>query len=104
MAKLRGVCEELGVAVKVVEGGRLRESWKHALAALRIRRLLKAYRIEMLLGWMTKAHIYSGMAGKLARFPTVYYQHGLPDDGAVDRLSRRVPAAGALGRSRFCCQ
>ena len=99
--ELRAVCEGLGVEVKVVKGGRLREPWKHAAAVLRIARLLKTHQIEMVLGWMTKAHIYSGIAGKLARVPAVYYQHGLPDDGAVDRLSRKIPAAGALGCSEF---
>ena len=99
--ELKRVCEGLGVKVEVVESGRLREPWKHALAALRIKRMLKKYRIEMVLGWMTKAHIYSGVAGKLAGLPSVYYQHGLPDDGVVDRLSRKVPAAGALGCSNF---
>jgi glycosyltransferase involved in cell wall biosynthesis len=99
--ELRAVCEGLGVEVKVVKGGRLREPWKHAAAVLRIARLLKTHHIEMVLGWMTKAHIYSGIAGKLARVPAVYYQHGLPDDGAVDRLSRKIPAAGALGCSEF---
>ena len=99
--ELKRACEGLGATVKVVESGRLREPWKHAAAVLRIARLLKSHRIEAVLGWMTKAHIYSGVAGKLAGVPALYYQHGLPDDGAVDRLSRKVPAAGALGCSEF---
>lgn len=99
--ELKRVFEGLGTAVAVVESGRLREPWKHALAVLRIRRLLKSHRIDMVLGWMTKAHIYSGVAAKLGGLPAVYYQHGLPDDGVVDRLSRRVPAAGALSCSNF---
>jgi glycosyltransferase involved in cell wall biosynthesis len=99
--ELKRVCEGLGVPVKVIESGRLREPWKHAAAVLRIARLLKSHRIEAVLGWMTKAHIYSGVAGKLAGLPAFYYQHGLPDDGVVDRLSRKVPAAGALGCSEF---
>ncbi len=99
--ELKRVCEQLGVKVEVVASGRLREPWKHASAVLRIRRLLKMHRVEMVLGWMTKAHIYSGVAGKLAGLPAVYYQHGLPDDGVVDRLSRKIPALGALGCSEF---
>ena len=99
--ELKRLCEDLGVIVEVVQSGRLREPWKHASSVVRITRLLKKHRIEMVLGWMTKAHIYSGVAGKLAGLPAVYYQHGLPDDGSVDRLSRKIPAAGALGCSNF---
>ena len=99
--ELKRTCEGLGAPVKVVQSGRLREPWKHAAAVVSIARLLKSYRIDVVLGWMTKAHIYSGVAGKLAGVPALYFQHGLPDDGVVDRLSRKVPAAGALGCSEF---
>ena len=50
---------------------------------------------------MTKAHIYGGPAALLTGVPAIYFQMGLPDDGAVDRLSRMVPAAGALSVLEF---
>ena len=64
-------------------------------------RLVKEHRMDIVLGWMTKAHIYGGPAALLAGVPAIYFQMGLPDNGVVDRLSRQVPAAGALACSDF---
>jgi glycosyltransferase involved in cell wall biosynthesis len=99
--ELRKVFQDTGVQVEVVDAGRLREPWKIASAIFRIGRLLKEHRAELVLGWMTKAHIYGGTAARLAKIPAIYFQMGLPDNSAVDRLSRKIPAAGALACSNF---
>jgi glycosyltransferase involved in cell wall biosynthesis len=99
--ELKKVFEGTATRVEVVDSGRLREPWKIVSAILKIRRLVKEHRADLVLGWMTKAHIYGGPAGLLAGVPAIYFQMGLPDNGAVDRLSRQVPAAGALACSEF---
>ena len=99
--ELKKVFESTGARVEVVDSGRLSEPWKIVSTILEIRRLTKEHRAELVLGWMTKAHIYGGPAALLAGVPAIYYQVGLPDDGAVDRLSRLAPAAGALACSEF---
>ena len=99
--ELRKIFQDTGVQVEVVDAGRLREPWKIAWAIFRIGRLLKEHRAELVLGWMTKAHIYGGTAAKLAKIPAIYFQMGLPDNSALDRLSRKIPAAGALACSNF---
>ena len=102
--ELKKVFEDTGVPVEVIDAGRLREPWKIALAILEIRRLAKEFRADLVLGWMTKAHIYGGTAARLAGVPAIYFQMGLPDNSSVDRLSRLIPAAGALTCSDFAAK
>ena len=94
--ELKKVFEDTGTRVEVVDCGRLREFWKIVSAILKIRHLVKQHRADLVLGWMTKAHIYCGPAAMLAGVPAIYCQLGLPDNTPVDRLSRLIPATGAL--------
>ena len=99
--ELQKVFESTGTPVEVVDSGRLRQPWKIATAILKIRDLIKEHQADLVLGWMTKAHIYGGAAARMVGVPAIYFQMGLPDNGPVDRLSRVVPAAGALTCSNF---
>lgn len=102
--ELKKVFESTGARVEVVDSGRIREPWKIASAILKIRRLVTEHRADLVLGWMTKAHIYGGPAALMAKVPAIYFQMGLPDNGPIDRLSRVVPAAGALTCSEFAAK
>jgi glycosyltransferase involved in cell wall biosynthesis/GT2 family glycosyltransferase len=102
--ELKEVFKSTGAAVEVVPSGRLREPWKQVAAVLKIRKLLKRDRMDAVLGWMTKAHIYGGPAARLAGVSPIYFQMGVPDNGAVDRLSRMVPAVGGLACSDFAAR
>ena len=53
---------------------------------------------------MSKAHIYGGPSAFLAGVPAIYFQMGLPDNTPVDRLSRLIPATGALTCSEFAAK
>jgi len=61
---------------------------------------MKQHRADLVLGWMTKAHIYSGVAGKLAALQAVYYEHGLPDDGGGQALEKG-PCGGSVRLFKF---
>ena len=102
--ELKEIFKSTGAAVEVVPSGRLREPWKQIAAVLKIRQLLKRDRMDAVLGWMTKAHIYGGPAARLAGVPPIYFQMGVPDNGVVDRLSRMVPAVGGLACSDFAAR
>lgn len=102
--ELKDVFKRTGATVEVVPSGRLREPWKQVAVVLKIRQLLKRDRMDAVLGWMTKAHIYGGPAARLAGVPPIYFQMGLPDNGVVDRLSRVVPAVGGLACSDFAAR
>lgn len=99
--ELERVFKETGVRVEVVDSGRLRQPWKIVTAIGKIRRLITEHRADLVLGWMTKAHIYGGAAARMVGVPAIYFQMGLPDNGPVDRFSRLFPAAGALTCSNF---
>ncbi len=102
--ELKEVFKSTGAAVEVVPSGRLREPWKQVAAVRKIRQLLKRDRADAVMGWMTKAHIYGGPAARLAGVRAFYFQMGVPDNGVVDRLSRLVPANGALACSDFAAR
>ncbi len=96
--------ESTGCTARVIQAGRLREVGRFCRTVSSIRRELGVYPPDLVFSWMTKAHIYAGIAAKLAGIPAVYFQHGLSDNGWVDRLSRLVPAAGALACSGFAAE
>lgn len=95
------LCRERGAVVDVLPSGRLRQFARlgGCVAALRSRFLRE--QPDLVLAWMTKAHIYAGSAAWLARVPAAYFQHGHPDGGRVDRLARLIPAVGGLTCSEF---
>lgn len=90
--------------VSVVKAGRLRQVSVFIQTLQKIRKLFKADQPDLILAWMTKSHIYSGLAATGCGIPTAYFQMGLPDGGVVDRLSRLIPAVGAIGCSAFVAQ
>ena len=91
----------LGVDAEVIPAGRLR-SMRAVFSTVRaIREVIQSWKPSIVLGWMTKAHIYSGLAARGTAAAPMYFQMGLPDGGVVDCLARLVPAAGALGCSEF---
>lgn len=87
--------------VTTISAGRLREIPRWVGTVLKIVAMAKREQTKIILSWMTKGHLYGGVAGAIARIPAVYYQMGLPDDGMIDRVCRALPAAGALGCSNF---
>ncbi len=93
--------ENEGVKVFCLEAGRLREPSRLFRTVVALRNLVRREKPDAVLGWMTKAHIYSGLAALGTPSKAFYFQMGLPDYGIVERLSRMVPAAGALGCSKF---
>lgn len=95
------LARDLGVEVDVVPAGRLRSVGTFLRTVRSIRAVIHQWEPRVVLGWMTKAHIYSGLAARGTPAAAMYFQMGLPDGGIVDRLARLVPAAGALGCSEF---
>lgn len=93
-----------GTNMDVLDAGRLRNPLRMIRAMTRLARILREEKPDVVLSWMVKGHLYAGLAARLVGVPAVYFQMGLPDQGIVDRLSRWVPAAGALACSEFVAQ
>jgi glycosyltransferase involved in cell wall biosynthesis len=96
--------EARGASVTFIDAGRLRDVRRWSLAVSGIAAIARRERAQIILGWMSKGHVYGGIAGLLTQTPAIYYQHGLPDNGLIDRMSRLLPATGALACSDFVTQ
>lgn len=92
---------ELGVAAHVIEAGRLRQTVRYAATVRALAKLARRTEASAVLGWMGKAQLYGGAAAKLAGIPAVWFQHGIPSGGWIDRLATQMPAVAVLTCSHF---
>jgi glycosyltransferase involved in cell wall biosynthesis len=90
--------------VVLIDAGQIRQPhvWLRTIDKLKV--LIRSEKIDFVLSWMTKAHLYASPAAKLSTRPAAYFQHGLPDNGFIDRCCRVFPAVGAVGCSSFVAQ
>jgi glycosyltransferase involved in cell wall biosynthesis len=89
---------DMGYAVEVFDAGQVRDVVRYTRAVRDLARWLRRRRVDVALSWMSKAHLYTGVAARLARVPAAWWQHGIPDGHWIDRLATRLPA-----RQVFCC-
>jgi glycosyltransferase involved in cell wall biosynthesis len=90
-----------GVVTRVIPAGRLRDLSRYASTVLRLARFLREQRADVVLGWMTKAQLYSGPAGVVARVPSLWYQLGLPSPPDIlDRIATALPAKEVIAVSK----
>jgi glycosyltransferase involved in cell wall biosynthesis len=93
--------EALGARATVVPAGRVRQVGRVASSVRRIGGVLRSWRADVVLSWMSKAHIYSAPAAGALRLPTVWVQHGMPSGtDPIDRLVTTLPADAVLAPSR----
>jgi glycosyltransferase involved in cell wall biosynthesis len=87
----------LGVAVAVFHSGRLREPHRFIQTIAAISAFASHKQLDLLIGWMWKAHLYSGLASIRAGLPALWYQHEIPDDKSLLKLIVNViPARGVM--------
>jgi glycosyltransferase involved in cell wall biosynthesis len=86
--------QRLGLRTEVLEAGRLREAVKFGRTVSALARVLKRERCDLVLNWSAKTQLYGAAAATLAGMTqrTVWWQHGLPRDGWLDRLASALPA------------
>jgi glycosyltransferase involved in cell wall biosynthesis len=91
---------DLGFHTTVINAGRLRQAHRWAAAIVRIARLLRAEKPDVVVAWMAKAHFYSGPAALLAGVPSIWCQHGLPRANEwLDRALALLPTRGIIVNS-----
>ena len=90
---------DAGVAVDVVPAGRLRQGSRYLRTIAGIRSIARRRRADVIFSWMTKAHLYGGVAASSARLPAIWYQHGIPGSSWMDRLATLLPARGVIATS-----
>lgn len=78
----------LGVETHVVEAGRLRNLPRFPRTVSRLRQIVRD--ADVVVAWMPKAHLYTALTGRGR--PRVWWQHGIPAGGWLDRVVTLLPA------------
>ncbi|WP_052339954.1 glycosyltransferase [Gorillibacterium massiliense] len=84
--------QDLGYSVAVYPAGRLRSLWSFAKTAVALFRWMKREKLQLVMSWMGKAHLYASVGAVAAGIPAVWWQHGLAKKGWSDWLISRLPA------------
>lgn len=89
-----------GFHVEVIAAGRLRHPARLAATIVRLARVFRRRRPDVILNWMTKTQLYGSPAAVLAGMAdrVVWWQHGIADGHWLERCATALPAA-AIGCS-----
>lgn len=98
--------QETGTKTHVIPAGRVRDIVRGGKAIASAVRLIRQQEIDIVQSHNAKAHIYGGMAARIARVPSVYHLHGVPKpsitrDGLVSLLSVMIPARRTIACSSY---
>ena len=97
---------ETGTETHLIRVGRVRQMVKGGKAVMRLVRLIRDQGIDLVHSHNAKAHIYGGLAARIARVPSLYHLHGVPKptfsrDGVVSILSVLIPARETVACSQY---
>ncbi|GAB4452178.1 MAG: hypothetical protein OHK0029_02720 [Armatimonadaceae bacterium] len=91
--------QRLGVPAEVVRAGRMRELHRVWKTASHIADRARDENWNLIVGWMAAAHLYGGLAGMMAKKPTLWYQLGTGfANSPLERTVVRIPT-----RLIMCC-
>jgi glycosyltransferase involved in cell wall biosynthesis len=91
----------LGIDVRIVQSGRLRQPHLFISAVIKIVSIAQSEGADIIFGWMWKAHLYGGLAAMLANLPAVWYQLEEPSDAnLMKRIANILPACAVLTLSK----
>src|SRR5579872_2455243 len=96
-----------GVHVEVLSVGRLRQLGRVAVSVIRLARIMRRRRPDLILNWMTKTHLYGSTAAILAGMSdrVLWWQHGIPGRRDwLDRCATLLPARAVGCSSRACAE
>ncbi len=87
-----------GFRVEVLAAGRLREAHRWAATVVRLARIMRARRPDLVLNWAAKTHLYGAPAAVLAGMGdrVVWWQQAIPRRSWLDGGATMLPAA-AIG-------
>ncbi len=91
---------EAGFHVEVIPAGRLRHVHRVLATVVRLARVLRRRRPDLILNWMTTTQLYGAPAAVLAGMSgrSLWWQHGVPERRWPDRCATALPAI-AIGCS-----
>jgi glycosyltransferase involved in cell wall biosynthesis len=87
-----------GFHVEVIPAGRIRNVPRALATVVRLARVLRRRRPDLVLNWVTKTHLYGAPAAVLARMTdrVLWWQHGVSTGEWIDRWATMLPAV-AIG-------
>lgn len=92
--------EALGYPVQVIRTGKLRQAGRYLSSVRKLYAWIKREKLDAVLSWMSKAHLYAGPASAIARVPAIWFQHGIPAADKMERCLALLPAKAVLVSSR----
>ncbi len=95
-----------GFRVKIVPAGRLREPHRWGITVVRLARIFRARRPDLILDWSAKTHLYGAPAALLAgmRDRVLWWQQSIPIHSWLDSLATLLPAAAVGCYSQAAAQ
>lgn len=90
----------LGYPVQVIPAGKLRQIVRYLSTVYALLRWMRREKLQMVMSWMSKAHLYAGPAAMLAGIEAVWYQHGIPKPDKMERCTGMIPAKTIICTSR----
>jgi glycosyltransferase involved in cell wall biosynthesis len=101
--------QETGTETHVITAGRLREVVRGGTAVSGVTRLIQSRGIGLVHSHNSKAHIYGGLAARIAGVPSLLHLQGVPHpsvsrDGLVSLLSVAIPARRTIACSNYVAQ
>jgi glycosyltransferase involved in cell wall biosynthesis len=90
----------LGYPVQVFPAGKLRQLASYIRTVSRLYFWMKRERLNLVLSWMSKAHLYAGPAAALAGIGAVWYQHGIAKPNRMEKSYGYIPAKAVICPSR----
>lgn len=91
---------EMGIEAHVVPAGRLRQPHRMVRAVFRIASIARQAKVDAVLSWMGKPHLYASPAALLARRTPVWFQHATPSRARLlDWIIHLLPAKAILACS-----
>jgi glycosyltransferase involved in cell wall biosynthesis len=76
-----------------VPADRTRYLHKTAATLLRIQRVLRSTKSEVVVSNQSKGHVLGGSAALMSRTPSIWWQQGIPEASRIELVAARVPAA-----------
>lgn len=90
----------LGYPVSVFPAGKLRQAGRFLRTIFRLYAWIKRERLDLVMSWMSKAHLYAGPAAWMAGVDAVWYQHGIAKPNRMEKSYGYIPAKAVICPSR----
>jgi glycosyltransferase involved in cell wall biosynthesis len=94
---------DFGVKCIVMPAGRLRQFHRYLATVGKLLALIRSERPDAIVGWMGHAQLYGGLAGKLSRVPSMWFQLDTPNNyDPLNKIAMKLTDLGVITNSTRC--